>query len=661
MKKINRFRTAIPQPLLFLGAIATVLLVLFMVSRIGMVFYNAANYKISSVTTLLKAFFIGIWFDIIVSCWLLFLPLIVLGFCHIRNIRNEKIFRGVRIFCAVVIVAALLAIGIDIPYFNFFNSRLNVAAVPRIENLFFALSFLSKEPQYYPFAIVFLFLAWGLNKAIKKIWHWSFLPVHETLSNKKQLTLFGGTSLALIAIMLLRPSQESMRAAYFTNDPFVNQVTLNPVFTYADSFFNDFAVEETIADSTAIQYMQSALKIKGESYNSPIARKSPFAKTPKINVVVILMESMSAQRMGWCLKTDTTLTPFLDKLTKKSLFFPNFYSWGIHTYNGIFSTFYGMPYNMLEHPMKNVKGDEQYFGMPSIFKDNGYHTAFFCTHDKAFDNIGSFIPKNGYLSLYDVESYTKDKHVNDWGVGDETLLDFSLLQMDTLHKQKKPFFFSLLTNSNHPPFTFPSFSAFKPTAGDARDRGFQYADWALREFFKKAEKKPWFKNTVFVLVGDHGVNTPSPWEATLSYSHVPCYFYAPSMIRPNINNNLGNQIDILPTLMEIIKMPYVQNTLGCNLLKEKRPYVVFSQDHKLCVVNKDKILIQRKGGTTSLYQFNQQTRDTVNLLFQRKALADSMQLYAAAMLKVTKLMIEKDLLQKPQPKVINTKTTKNKK
>lgn len=661
MKKRNRLRTAIPQPLLFLIAISAILLALFLVSRIGMVMYNATNYKISSVSALLKAFFIGMWFDIIVSCWLLFFPLIILGYCYIRHIRNEKVFRGVRIFCAVVIVMALLAIGIDIPYFNFFNSRLNVAAVPRIENLFFALSFLSKEPQYYPFAIVFLGLAWGLNKAIKKIWHWSFLPEHEKISEKRQFAIFGGTALSLIAIMFLRPSQASMRAAYFTNDPFVNQVTLNPVFTYADSYFNDYAIEETIADSIAIQYMQSALKVKTGLYNSPMARKSPFLKTPKVNVVVILMESMSAQRMGWCLKTDTTLTPFLDKLTKKSLFFPNFYSWGIHTYNGIFSTLYGMPYNMLEHPMKNVKGEEQYFGMASIFKDNGYHTSFFCTHDKEFDNIGTFIPKNGYMNLYDVKSYSPDKYVNDWGVGDETLLDFGITQMDTLYKHKKPFFISLLTNSNHPPFTFPSFSAFKPTAGDARDRGFQYADWALQEFFKKVEKKPWFKNTVFVLVGDHGVNTPSPWEATLSYSHVPCYFYAPSMIHPSVNNNLGNQIDILPTLMHLIKMPYVQNTVGYNLIKEKRPFVVFSQDHKLCVATKDKILIQRKGGTTSLYHFDQQHRDTVNLISQQKPLADSMQNYAAAMLKVTKLMIEKDLLQKPKPIISNAPSPKNKK
>jgi phosphoglycerol transferase MdoB-like AlkP superfamily enzyme len=372
------------------------------------------------------------------------------------------------------------------------------------------------------------------------------------------------------------------------------------------------------------------------------------------------MESMSAERMGWFCKTDTTLTPFLDKLTKKSLFFPNFYSWGIHTYNGIFSTLYGMPYNMLEHPMKNTINSDQFYGIAGVLRDNGYQTDFFCTHDKEFDNIGTFIPQNGYQALFDVKNYAAEKYVNDWGVGDETLLEASIERMDSLHRKKKTFFLSLLTNSNHPPFTFPSFTAFKPTAGDARDRGFQYADWALQEFFKKAEKKPWFKNTIFVLVGDHGVNTPSPWEATMTYNHVPCYFYAPALITPSINQNIGNQIDIFPTLMHLAKIPYVQNTVGYNLLREKRPYVVFSQDHKLCVLNKDKILIQRKGGTTSLYHFNDKIRDTINLFTQRKALADSMQTYAAAMLKVTKIMIQKGLLQKQAPLEV-TKKEENKK
>lgn len=659
----DKIRKLLPQPLLFLGIIALILLGLFLISRVGMVFYNAANYKVTSIFQLSQAFLIGIWFDIIVVCWLLCLPFIVLTYCYYKKLYHPKIFRWIRIYCAVIIVLVLLAIGIDIPYYNFFNSRLNVAAVPRIENLFFALSFLSKEPKYYPFALVFIGAAWGLNKAVKILWEKSKLIANRAISHRERDIYFGATAVALVAMLFLRPSDASMKSAYFTNDPFVNQVVLNPVFTYADSYYNDFSIESNLSDSLALHIMQQSLRVKTPTgYVTPIARKNTFPKATKPNVVIILMESMSAERMGWFCKTDTTLTPFLDDLTKKSLFFPNFYSWGIHTYNGIFSTLYGMPYNMLEHPMKNALSEDQFYGIAGVFRDNGYHSSFLCTHDKEFDNIGTFIPKNGFQKLYDIKIFPKEKYVNDWGVGDETLYEHSLAHFDSLYQSKRPFFAALLSISNHPPFTFPSFTKCKPTAADARDRGFQYADWALKEFFKQAEKKPWFKNTIFVLVGDHGVNTPSPWEATLTYNHVPCYFYAPKIIKPTINAKLGSQIDILPTLMHLAKIPYVQQTVGYNLLTEKRPYVVFSQDHKLCVLNKDKILIQRKGGTTSLYHFSDKQRDTINLIEEHRPLADSMQTYASAVLKVTKNLIQNNLLTKPQPiPAVPTKVEKNKK
>ena len=649
----KKIRNLLPQPLWFLTIAASIILALFLVSRIGMVVYNSPNYQVDNLAVLSRAFFIGMWFDFIVACWLLFPPFALLTFCYYRNLNDERVFRGIRIYSSLAIVLVLFAIGVDIPYFNFFNSRLNVAAIPRIENLYFAVSFLLKEPQYYPFAFLFLFAVWGLNKIIGSVWRLSHRLHDESFTNRKSNIVYGSFAIILVSIMFLRPDESSMRSAYFTNDPFVNQVVLNPVFTYADSYYNEFIFEKSNNDSVVLEYFQNLYRVKKPLlFQSPIARNIEFRKKGRPNVVLILMESMSAEKMGWYNGADTSLTPFLDKLTRRSLFFPNFYSWGIHTYNGIFSTLYGMPYNMLEHPMKKTKENDQFYGIAGILRDNGYRTAFFCTHDKAFDNIGNFIPKNGFEDMYDVSAYPTDKQVNDWGVGDETLYGYAAYKMDTMHKQRKPFFFTLLSNSNHPPFTFPEFSEYKPTAQEPRDRGFQYADWALKKFFSSIEKKPWFSNTVFVLVGDHGVNTPSPWDITMSYNHVPCYFYSKKYIEPVVNKKLGSQTDILPTLMNVLGLSYVANGLGFDLIKEKRPYVMCSQDHKLCILNKDKVLIQRKGGTSSLYSYSKLSRDTVNVISKYPNLADSMIDYGAALLRMTKLMIDSNWVKKQVPVVV---------
>jgi phosphoglycerol transferase MdoB-like AlkP superfamily enzyme len=645
----KRLRNYLPQPHLFLLTIFFILLGIFFIARVGMVVYNATNYHVSSYWHLTRAFLMGMRYDAIVACWMLSLPFFVLSFLKYKKIENVKINRGIRVYAVLMIVLALLAVGIDIPYYNFFNSRLNVAAFPRLQNLFLSAAAI-KEPKYIPFVFVFIGLSWWLSKIVKKIWETTKHIERDDFSMKKNLIVYSSTGFLLIATMFFRTSDATMERAAFTNDPFVNQVVLNPIFTYTDSFLNEYAIEQTITDSAAITMMQHYLGMKEKQiYTSPIAHKETYINDKKPNIVVILMESMSAERMGWYTKSDTSLTPFLDDLTKKSIFFPRFYSWGIHTYNGIFSTLYGMPYNMLEHPMKNDLKPDSYYGMASILRDNGYSTHFCITHDKEFDNIGRFVPNNGYQHLYDIKSYPIEKWVNDWGVGDETLLDFSIGKMDSLHQIKKPFFMSILTISNHPPFTFPKDTKFRATATNDRDKGFQYADWALKVFFENAAKKAWFKNTVFVLVGDHGVNTPSPWEITTSYNHVPCYIYAPQLLQPKSIKNIGNQIDILPTMMYLTKNTYIHNTVGHNLIKEKRPFVVFSQDHKLCVMNNNFMLIQRKSGKTTLHKYNGYERDTANVLLQHQPLADSMQNYAAAMLRTTKILNVKGLFKKPEP------------
>ena len=118
----KKIRNLLPQPLWFLTITASIILALFLVSRIGMVVYNAPNYQVENFAVLSRAFFLGMWFDFIVACWLLIPPFAVLAYCYYKEKKDERIFRGIRIYSSLAIVLVLLAIGVDIPYFNFFLS-----------------------------------------------------------------------------------------------------------------------------------------------------------------------------------------------------------------------------------------------------------------------------------------------------------------------------------------------------------------------------------------------------------------------------------------------------------------------------------------------------------------------------------------------------------
>jgi phosphoglycerol transferase MdoB-like AlkP superfamily enzyme len=172
--------------------------------------------------------------------------------------------------------------------------------------------------------------------------------------------------------------------AYYCNDPFLNQIGVNPVFNLLTSYIDDNRKENRaltlMNDEKAINKVQELLNRGGIEGLSPIARNVMAESGPsRKNVVMILMESMSAHLMSAYGNTGN-LTPFLDSLYKESLTFKNFYSSGIHTNHGMYSTLYSFPAIMKRNAMKGSV-IPIYSGLPTVLKANGYHNSFFMTHE----------------------------------------------------------------------------------------------------------------------------------------------------------------------------------------------------------------------------------------------------------------------------------------
>lgn len=116
---------------------------------------------------------------------------------------------------------------------------------------------------------------------------------------------------------------------------------------------------------------------------------------------------------------------------------------------------------------------------------------------------------NGYFSANDYRvvdrtDFKKESIAfeNVWGVADESLFDNALTVLDKGSQEKTPFFAHIMTTSNHRPFSYPDGRIDIPSPG-GRDGAVKYTDYAIGEFIDKASKKPWFKDTLFVIVADH--------------------------------------------------------------------------------------------------------------------------------------------------------------
>lgn len=124
----------------------------------------------------------------------------------------------------------------------------------------------------------------------------------------------------------------------------------------------------------------------------------------------------------------------------------------------------------------------------------------------------------------------------------------------------------------------------------------------------------------------------------LAYHHSPLIFYSPDLPIPsNVNSNFALQQDVFPTVMSILNRPFINNTLGLNLLKEKRPFAYFSADTKYGCLNEDYFLVVRDDGNESLYDYK--NKDTHNFLIEKKGTATEMKRYTEAMLQTTQWMI----------------------
>ena len=369
-------------------------------------------------------------------------------------------------------------------------------------------------------------------------------------------------------------------AAYFCLNPVLNQMGLNAMFNLMATVVDDRRPENQalhlMADDEAVRNVQSYLGRTGIEGISPIARVvAPDSVQARKNVVMVIMESMSANLMQRFGQT-SRMTPYLDSLYRKSLSFANFYSAGFHTNHGLYATLYSFPSVMFRNAMKGSVIPE-YSGLPTVLGDNGYSTMFFMTHESQYDNMNAFFRTNGYQEIYAQEDYPRSKVVNGFGVQDDFLFSYALPVLSRHAATGKPFFATLLTISSHPPYIIPPY--FQPKTAKLEEQIVEYADWSIRCFMEAAAREPWFDNTIFVFLGDHGkmVGT-ADCALPQSYNHVPLIIYEAG-ITPEERTDFAGQVDVAPTLLGMLGIGYTQNNFGVDLMEERRPCMFYTADN----------------------------------------------------------------------------------
>jgi arylsulfatase A-like enzyme len=147
----------------------------------------------------------------------------------------------------------------------------------------------------------------------------------------------------------------------------------------------------------------------------------------------------------------------------------------------------------------------------------------------------------------------------------------------------------------------------------------EYADWSIGHLVQLAKSRPWFDNTLFVFIADHGASLDQVYDMSLTYNHVPLLFFAPSKIVPRFDNRLALQIDVAPTILGLLGIDAPTPMLGVNLAAITRPYAFFSADDRIGAVDGEYFFLFRaKTGLSSLYRYKElSTADLIDSLPDR--------------------------------------------
>lgn len=300
----------------------------------------------------------------------------------------------------------------------------------------------------------------------------------------------------------------------------------------------------------------------------------------KKNIVLITVESLSADFLA-AYGNEDGITPNLDSLIGKSLVFDNLYAAGNRSVRGLEALTLCVPPSAGESLIKRP-GNSGLFSTGAVLRANGYTTSFIYGGDSYFDNMRTYFSGNGF-EIIDKASYPKEgiTFSNIWGTCDEDSYRVALKEFDRKAESGVPFHAIIFTISNHRPYTFPEGKITYDGEMKSRSAAVKYTDFAIGQFLDEASRKPWFDDTVFIIVADHCASSAGKTSIPVDKYHIPAIIYSPGFIQPQRVGKLCSQIDLMPTVFSLLHLSYDSRFYGQDILSpdyNQRAFMATYQD-----------------------------------------------------------------------------------
>ncbi len=564
----------------------------------------------ASVFDYAQALLSGVIFDAFVAlCLALLYSLFLLIFPN-RWIRTKigrwLTFAGLFVFT----YGSLYLIALESFFFDEFSSRLNYVAV---DYLLYPHEVFVNIWETYPVLTVLLVdlaLSVGLLWLLRR-------RISQALAAVSSVGQRARTALGLLAICGVMYFSLNIDSSRISDNRVLNEIAGNGLY----NFFHAFVTNEldydfyyaTIEEPEALERLRRQIKtsdatfidssvtaLTTHSLDRQITSEKP---TRRFNIVLVLEESFGSKFIGALKPQGKNITPHFDSLAGEGLLFTQMYATGNRTVRGLEASVISFPpipgRSIVKRP-----ANENLFTLASALKEQDYQTVFLYGGHSYFDNFSYFASHNYYDQILDEGDFSKKTFATIWGVCDEDLFNNALEAFDSLHNQGRPFFATMITVSNHSPFTYPEGKIPYDPKKQKREYAVRYADYAIGRFIADAKSHEFFDSTLFIFMADHGARVYGRQEIPMDSYEIPLLFYSPVLIPEGLRNNrLASQLDVAPTILDLLDFNYKSRFFGRSLLRatSNDDWILLSHNRDVAMLRNDTMAVLGIRGGVDLW------------------------------------------------------------
>ncbi|WP_184550546.1 LTA synthase family protein [Mucilaginibacter sp. FT3.2] len=576
-------------------------IILAMLTRVVFEIYFHNKLLGTSFHEILQTFQYGFLMDASVAAYISSIPLLIFCANWLTKWHIGARWLQFYVYLAVVIIAVITVVNLNI--FREWGTKVNFRAFDVFFNApseAFAAS--SSSPLFLTFVLFVALIAIGIFLS-KYIIDFDFKkPAAPIIVKPVIIALLLGLNLLIIRGGLqVAPIAQSN--AYFSPKPILNQSALNTEWNLIQNVVENL---ESPGNPYVFMPAEKAAAMVDSMYAVKKDSTVHILNTNRPNVVIFQLESFTADLIE-SLGGEKGDAPNFEDFIKQGVLFDSVYAASDRTDKGIVAIMSAFPSQATRTIIIDNEKQERLPALSSVFADQGYRTSYFYGGESEFMNFKAYLLSHKITDLVDKKDFEEKDMNSKWGAHDDILFKRNI---SYFNKVPTPFFSYVQTLSNHEPFELPVPPHFP---GDDMGNKFRstayYTDASLKEYFDAAKKQSWYKNTLFILVADHGHRLPldksEPYEPR-KY-HIPILFFGDA-IKPEYRGlrikKLGNQTDIAATLLAQLGLPHKQFKWSKDLLNPyTQDFAFFDWDNGMgFMLPNQAVTYDNAGGTISFIQ-----------------------------------------------------------